>query len=909
MLSIHAKKGSTAEHVAQVADYPDEQPEQRPNQQNRPGTSTGAIEDYYSQSNGGTPSIWVGAGAETIGLAGQAVERETMTRLLQGFHPDDGRALVDKAGPQRRYGYDLTFSAPKSVSIVWAVADRDLREAIATAHDAAVAQALRHIEAHLPVARRGHAGEERELAHLITGVYRHASSREQDPQIHSHALLMNLAQRLDGTWGAIESWEIYRHKMALGALYRAVLAQQLQEMGFGIERDGDSFRILGVSEDAEREFSRRRQQIEKLLLERGRDNAQAAALATLDTRRRKEVVDRAILAADWRERAAHYGLSAETVQALRQGLLATSYDRDAVLRDLTAHNSTFEERHIWHRVAVAAQACGMGYAEIRAEVAQLRRDTEIVPLQVFGPARFTTREMQAIERQMVTDAQALAAVDWHLVDGATVRRAIEESDREAWQKGFSLSEEQRRAIWHITHRIGALQMIQGHAGAGKTTMLDAARRAWEAAGFRVHGAAIAKKAAHGLFHGANIDSQSLAALLLSLKTGEDPVTGKHIPPARTLSARDVIVIDEAGMVGSRMMQELLAQVLASGAKLVLVGDVAQLQAIDAGGAFQALQKTCPDAVAYLKENLRQRGEKAEDMKKVVALTRQGDAAKALEILDRHGLIEIADGWPEAAAMAVGRWANFYDAGRPQEALLLAATNAATETLNALARDTLKNRGLLDDRQAVTITVRDRQGKSLGQREIALGERLVFRANRSYAGILNNEAGTVTALSEGFHGPEITIRKDDGSEFTIIPGQPIPEGRTERQISPGAGYAQIEYAYAGTTHRNQGTTADHVVVFADGSMESREKAYVDLSRMRHTTAVVFARPDIENDLAELGMEPEVQGFDAIKKIIGAMSRSQQKDTSLDYVVTDKPEPETGAAGPAPAPLPHRGRAAS
>ncbi|MHB1633408.1 MAG: hypothetical protein ACYCQL_14510, partial [Acidithiobacillus sp.] len=108
----------------------------------------------------------------------------------------------------------------------------------------------------------------------------------------------------------------------------------------------------------------------------------------------------------------------------------------------------------------------------------------------------------------------------------------------------------------------------------------------------------------------------------------------------------------------------------------------------------------------------------------------------------------------------------------------------------------------------------------------------------------------------------------------------------------------------------GTTADHVVVFADGSMESREKAYVDLSRMRHTTAVVFARPDIENDLAELGMEPEVQGFDAIKKIIGAMSRSQQKDTSLDYAVTDKLElePETGAAGPAPASIPNRRHAA-
>ena len=119
------------------------------------------------------------------------------------------------------------------------------------------------------------------------------------------------------------------------------------------------------------------------------------------------------------------------------------------------------------------------------------------------------------------------------------------------------------------------------------------------------------------------------------------------------------------------------------------------------------------------------------------------------------------------------------------------------------------------------------------------------------------------------------------EIVLTPEAPVPQGRVERQVAPGAGYAQFDYAYAGTTHRNQGTTADYVTVFADGSLESREKAYVDLSRMRHATAVVFTQPDIENDLAALGVENEVTGMEAIQAIIKAMSTSRLKDTSLDY----------------------------
>lgn len=271
------------------------------------------------------------------------------------------------------------------------------------------------------------------------------------------------------------------------------------------------------------------------------------------------------------------------------------------------------------------------------------------------------------------------------------------------------------------------------------------------------------------------------------------------------------------------------------------------------------------------------------MRAVVAHTLRGEAAKALEILERQRLVEIQEDWHAAAAAAVDRWQKHFDLLRPQESLLLTATNSAVDILNDLARERLAERGWLKRDQSATVTVRDRHGKSRGKREIAIGERLVFRQNRSYADITNNETGTVTRLVRGPQGIEVTVRKDNGKEVLLTPESPVPQGRVERQISPGAGYAQFDYAYAGTTHRNQGSTADYVTVFADGTLESREKAYVDLSRMRHATAVVFAQPEIENDLAALGVENDVTGMEAIQAIIQAMSTSRQKDTSLDYAL--------------------------
>ena len=195
----------------------------------------GRLEDYYAGPGDGR---WYGRGAGALGLGG-AVAADEFAAAAAGFGPD-GQALVQRAGSEtRRAGWDCTFSAPKSVSVAWALADEETRAAIERAHDAAVERALEYMQAHAIRTRRGHGGVSEERAEMVAAVFRHATSRELDPQLHSHCFVLNLARRADGTWGTIESRHIYQQQKVIGAIYRAELAHRLRELGYQVERDGD----------------------------------------------------------------------------------------------------------------------------------------------------------------------------------------------------------------------------------------------------------------------------------------------------------------------------------------------------------------------------------------------------------------------------------------------------------------------------------------------------------------------------------------------------------------------------------------------------------------------------------------------------------------------------------------------
>jgi conjugative relaxase-like TrwC/TraI family protein len=546
-------------------------------------------EDYYVSH--GEAGQWLGSGAEALGFSGE-VSAEDFGRALLAID-ENGEPLVQNANdPNRRAGWDLTFSSPKSVSTLWAAGDNELSDAIKQAHSQVVERAMLYLqEDNGIISRRGKGGKELENSKLIAARFDHGTSREQDPQLHSHVFVMNLAQRADGSFGTIQSAEFFKRKMAAGAVYRAELAAKLQEMGFSIERDKKSFKVAGVSEDLQKHWSKRRAQVLSELENSASSNAKSAERAALKTRSAKEEVDREELVDRWHAEAAEYGLTQEAITELQQEQVQKLEmpDFKTLWNELTEQASTLSDNQLKARVLEASQAV-LNADEALDFVQNVIHSEETITLRdAAGNKRYTSREMYELESALIENAKKRQN-EQHAISKSNIDIAL--------SKVPTISDEQREMVEHVLGDEG-ISLVEGRAGTGKSFSLGVARDAWQMEGKNVIGAALAGKAAAGLEEGAVIKSQTLHSLLFELN--EDELGN---PPKRTLTANDVIVIDEAGMVGSRMMSELLSKAEAAGSKVVLVGDSGQLQPVDAGGAFRGLSKEL--GAAELKDIRRQK---------------------------------------------------------------------------------------------------------------------------------------------------------------------------------------------------------------------------------------------------------------------------------------------------------------
>jgi Ti-type conjugative transfer relaxase TraA len=777
----------------------------------RDGANRGA-EDYYTES-GHTQGRWLGSGAAELQLAGN-VNEKAFDRLAAGFHPETGDALVQRAGDGHRPGWDLTFSAPKSVSVVWGIAEREQREAIERAHTQAVERTLSFAEQQqLFIARRGHNGIQRETARPIIATYLHGTSREADPQLHTHAFVLNVAERGDGSYGTLETKPLYEWKMALGAAYRAELAHELHDLGYETAPDSKgSFRIGQVPRDLERHFSKRRAQIEAVMNERGTTSAKAAEVAALNTRKAKESATATNLRATWRNESLAFGVTAQHLGDLRgnpaQELKPIAVQ--TVIERLSEQHSTFTSADLARAVAERTQHAGGGLARTAEMMTTVANDAEIVPL---AANHYTTREMLQIERGAVTRAKRLADDAAYRVDASATATAL---------KARSLSEEQRTALEHLT-AAPRLRVLEGLAGTGKSYLLGAAREAWEVGGYEVRAAALAGKAAKGLQEGSGIRAQTLHSLLNDLKTGRDRLTD-----------RTVLVIDEAGMIGSRQFARLLEATDEARAKIVLVGDANQLQPIEAGQLFERIGQEVGSA--RLTDIRRQRG--AADRAMVLAFA-SGDTRAALDSLQARGRVHAAPDREQAMRELVDDWNAARDAHNPSEDLMLGATRADTRELNRLAREALREQGELQ-RERVIEAAR-------GPLVIAEGDRIVITRNTKVLGMMNGDLATVTALTDRRGEVEITAQLDEGRTRTW-------------RVSD---HPHVEYGYALTAHKAQGASVERAYVLAHESMSAREWSYVAGSRAREAVHL-YAERHTANDLERI------------------MGRSQKKDTTLDHL---------------------------
>ena len=771
------------------------------------------VEDYYT-GHGEAPGRWFGHGADLLGLAG-TVDAADLTAILEGRRPGSDERLTRTKVP----GFDLTFRAPKSVSVLYALGDPDtVTAAVVEAHEAAVEAAIGYLEREACVTRRRVDGEVTGFAGegFVAAGFRHRTSRAGDPTLHTHVLVANLTRTPDGRWGALDGRHIYRHALTAGYLYQAQLRAELTRR-IGVEWGpiaNGCADVAGIPDQVLREFSTRRAEILERMEDRGQWSARAAQAATLDTRRAKDYqVTASQLRDDWTLRAEGLGWGPLRLQELidrAQPRLRDLGDLDALFvelaspQGLTRHASTFTRPDVMR--AIASRMVDGADVELIDGLADVFVCTAgaIAVGEVRGQPAWTTRELLTVEAHLLTGA------DTRTNDHAGVAGRAEVAAAIAGRP--TISDEQADMVAELCLSGRGIDVVIGAAGTGKTYALDTARDGWQRSGYRVYGAALSARAAAELQAGSHIESMTVALLLAKIELGRLPLDG-----------RSVVVVDEAGMVGTRTLDRLHQVTDTAKAKLVLVGDPEQLPEIEAGGAFRALTQR-PDTICLV-DNRRQT-----QLWERQALhhLRTGQVPEAVEAYDRRQRIVMVADPDTLRDRVVADW--FTSARAGERALMIAAHRSEVRDLNNRARELLDAAGLLGDRRLV-----------VGSHEFAQGDRVMAIARNHYdLDILNGDLGTITHLHPD---GAVTFRCDRTGDDRTMPVERIQDG-------------MLDHGYARTNHKAQGATVDRTFTLGDDGDLDRQAAYTALSRGRLENRLYVLEPD--HDLRpEIHIQPSHQ----------------------------------------------------
>ena len=820
-------------------------------------------EDYYLGS-GEAPGRWRGAGAIRMGLAGE-VDAAVLRQVLAGVDPGDAVRLVRAGTPRRPRlpGLDLTFSAPKSVSVLYGLAAAEVSGEVVEAHEAAVSAALGYLEQHACFTRRRIDGVVEQVAGegLVVAGFRHRTSRTGDPSLHTHCLVANLVQAVDGGWGALDARVVFVHSRTAGFVYQAVLRGELSAR-LGVSwrpvRNGHAD-IDGIDPQVLRGFSRRRQEIEAVLAERGLSSGPAAQAATLDTRRRKDhPVDPASLRDHWSERAAELGFDPATLADLLDTATG-QVDADAIIRTLdglgspeglTRRRSSFDRQDVLRALCEALPAgMDVSVADLEDLVDVFLADGDVVRIVNAGHLdttverddgtevavsedrrRWSTPEMLAVEADLIGNAMDRKNTGVAVASGSSIDKALLARP--------SLSWEQTDMVDAVCTSGDGVEVVVGAAGTGKTFALDAARDAWQRDGTPVIGCALAARAARELQNGSGIESTTIAGLLGHLDDPQRP----------GLTPGTVLVVDEAAMVDSRTLARLLGHARNDRAKVLLVGDHHQLPEIDAGGAFAGLAIRL--GATELRENRRQNSPWE---RHALDQLRTGDVNDALGAYQRHGRITFADTAPDALAVMVGDWWRATQFG--EQALMIATRNVDVDDLNAAARTRLEAAG--------DITGPD---LDIDGRPFAAGDRVLFTRNDRHLGVINGDTGTVTSIDTDNQAVTVDVGRDE----------PVDVGPAQL-----AG-RRVVHGYATTVHKAQGATVDRLLVYGDDRLY-REAGYVAMSRGRdHNQLYVVTSRDTDLDAHPAAIET----LDAADHLGNALSRSSAKTLATDEADQDR-----------------------
>jgi conjugative relaxase-like TrwC/TraI family protein len=816
--------------------------------------------EEYLSGHGESPGRWYGRGLASLGLEGEA-SVAGFRRMFEGRHPDTGQLLGRAHGKGAVPAFDVVLRPTKSVSVLYGLGDSATGRAVLDAHHAGLAQAVAYLDEHVGT-RRGHGGIEHVSGQGLVAVgFDHRTSREGDPLLHTHLVVANRVQGPDGRWTALDGRDVYRHRLAADAIYRATYQRELVRT-LGVEwTDADQHgnrELAGMPEELVRWFSKRADQIdaqvERLQADGRERTPRLVKWAVHATRKPKQQQAPETLYERWRAEAADRGVDPDTLvrqvfgrtcdrdrdQPVSATLAGRLFDRLAAPNGLTATASTFARRDVLAALGAGLAGATRTELEALADRFLVERAVSVVADRAVEERRWSTPELLAVEQRLVAAATGRANEHTGVVSHEAVRATLAAHP--------TAGADQRAMVRDLCQGGAGVGLVVGRAGTGKTFALGVARHAWQLDGYRLLASAPTGIATVSLQAEGFEDVATCDRLLRELGTGD----------AR-LDARTVLMVDEAGMLGSRTLAALLDYAERGGAKVVLVGDDRQLAPVDAGGGFRALRLRL--GASELTENRRQRHAWERE---ALELVRSGLVDQAVAAYQAHDRVVAADSKTAATlALLQDWWEAFEQAERDpsQEVVVLAARRAEVDRLNTNCQQLLDLKGRLGPER---LRVEDR--------ELAVGDRVLCGHNAiRQLGVANGTRGTVTALDA--ERRTLTIRTDgsNSQEVTLARWYLDGRGHVERN-------RRVDLAYATTGHRAQGLTRWRALVRLTGG-EDVNWLYVQLSRARHETrlyAVVGPEPQGPGEL-DL---PDRDAPDGYLQLAQALSRPGSQSLAIE-----------------------------
>jgi conjugative relaxase-like TrwC/TraI family protein len=816
--------------------------------------------EAYLSGHGESPGRWYGAGATTLGVQGEA-SVAGFQAMFEGRDPTTGELLGRPHGHNAVPAFDLVLRPTKSVSILYGLGDPATSRAVLQAHHAGLVEAVGYLDEHVG-ARRGHGGVQHVSGQGVLAVgFDHRTSREGDPLLHTHLVIANRVQGPDGRWTALDGRDVYRHRLAADTIYRATYQRELSRSlvveWTAADRHGNR-ELQGIPEELIRGFSKRTSQIDQAVQElaaSGRERTpRLVKWAVQATRKPKQHETPDTLYHRWRQEAAERGVDADTLVrevtgrtpnrqqdwTVSNAVAGRLFDRLAGPDGLTAQASTFTRPDVL--VALGAGLAGATRAELeeRADRFLVERAVSVVTDRAVEERRWSTPELLAVEQRLVTSATGRTGEQTARVSHQAVRKALAAHP--------TAGQDQQAMVRDLCQGSQGVAVVVGRAGTGKTFALGIARHAWQLDGYRLLAAAPTGIATMSLQGEGFEDVATCDRLLGDLDRGQEQ-----------LDARTVLVVDEAGMVGSRNLTRLLEHAQHPQAKVVLVGDDRQLASIDAGGGFRALRLRL--GASELVENRRQ--QQAWE-REALELVRSGLVEEAVAAYQAHDRVVAADSKPAATLALLQDWWTAWqqaDHDPTQEVVVLAARRAEVDRLNTLCQELLATRGRLGPER---LQVEDRQ--------LAVGDRVVCGHNAiGELGVANGSRGTITALDPQARTLTICLDGTDGQRVTLP--KTYLDGRCQ-----GERNRRVDLAYATTGHRAQGLTRGRALVRLTGS-EDVNWLYVQLSRARQETRLYTVVGPEPHSAGELDL-PDREQPDGYLQLAQALSRAGGQTLAID-----------------------------